>query len=689
MKVVRASTIITVLLVICAMLLFPMFMLSGFESMKVRNKESREAGIPLCYGPASVKAQPTHNIDDSHNACLLPSLLVVVLASTRYFPLRRALSSLRDARYDCAVVNLHVSVDAPRTTEMIAFARATFGLASKFNWPHGHKSVQQILKHRGLALSWLESLLPTQEEYVLILEDDMEVSRFYYTFFAAVVKTHVLDDPSIASMCLHPTWGLDPPVTHRMFTMNHWILIRYACSWGPIWKRPALASFKGWLSENFGRIKPYVPNEWEINKYVALQRDVQSPWTLRFLLEKNMNTLLHRISVDAESLNGTFLLLNHKEPGLHVRLKRRDFSDPSLLLTREDLIDAALQALPRTNGFLSNMVDSYAGAIVVKSQSFEDMGGNTAVLIAGVQAERHFNSPAQSRDGCWQDSSCNLDMRAVEETLLKFRAEGLIVARECLGLPSENLGDIRVLVHEHYEGTIADATVKGMGSAVSLAKEGIPILAVRASDAVCKSLQTKAVQLVVPGRVHCLSLAEAEGSTAILHKAIAKSLVRSDGLNAKFGRQPIESEKCQQSGHNSSCGHKPVSLLNIEMTTEEGVVLTRTLTLFEPFHPEFLFLRIHWNVAQNGITLFPDSAIAEIYRRGYVCTHTESHSELPHATKWKFHRSVSRKCGFTPQLMDPTLYLPPLGQRNGRTTTELLCFQPEHLVPLFTYSLPT
>lgn len=127
---------------------------------------------------------------DANTADHPVSLNLKVLAHTRPDSLSRLLEGLASADYEEGTnVNLDIYVDAPRSDEEEPVVASVRALSRSFPWRWGAKSVVMRNVWHGLRRQWLEAWPePVDGEYVLILEDDLEVSPAYYHYALEVLK---------------------------------------------------------------------------------------------------------------------------------------------------------------------------------------------------------------------------------------------------------------------------------------------------------------------------------------------------------------------------------------------------------------------------------------------------------------------------------------------------------------------
>lgn len=101
-----------------------------------------------------------------------------VLTMQRVASLKRLLNSLQATDYNGDVVSLIIHIDSHKDNN------ACIQLAQDFKFSHGSVEVKIAKKNKGLRNSWFEAWRPQDilNEYAIILEDDIEVSSYWYHF---------------------------------------------------------------------------------------------------------------------------------------------------------------------------------------------------------------------------------------------------------------------------------------------------------------------------------------------------------------------------------------------------------------------------------------------------------------------------------------------------------------------------
>lgn len=130
---------------------------------------------------------------------------IVLLAFDRPLSTLRALNSLQSAHYP-PEVNLPLQVRIDRAANGSVNARL-WELVGSFVWRHGTKTVLINPEHLGLQGQWL-NVFPVAKQPVLVVEDDLEFSPFYYYMLSAAAPTVMLKANILGLALQRPQWQL-------------------------------------------------------------------------------------------------------------------------------------------------------------------------------------------------------------------------------------------------------------------------------------------------------------------------------------------------------------------------------------------------------------------------------------------------------------------------------------------------
>lgn len=172
----------------------------------------------------------------------VPSVMdigIKIVANNRLQPLERLLRSLVDAHYEDACVPIEFYLEANQSAKILR-------LVHNLKWQYGPKQVHLRHTKGGFINAVLESWYPvSEEEYYIILEDDLEVSPFFYMWAARALfayKSNNLTENHLVGISLY---------TPRVGQLN--------------WSRPQYRFFKNHStvdSPGFGALRFQLPCSW-------------------------------------------------------------------------------------------------------------------------------------------------------------------------------------------------------------------------------------------------------------------------------------------------------------------------------------------------------------------------------------------------------------------------------------------
>ncbi|MBQ0085562.1 MAG: glycosyltransferase family 2 protein [Prevotella sp.] len=173
---------------------------------------------------------------------LLESIAIVVVGYNRLPGLKRILSSVNDAFYPEEVnVPLVISIDASGNEDVYDYAQT-------FEWLHGDKYVNIEETRLGLKAHLFQcGDLSRFFKAVVILEDDLYVSRYFYNYVARTVEAYG-DNPNIAQISLYKNEcnGYAGLPFEPMQTGSDVYLMQDVSTWGQIFTRQMWDGFVSW-----------------------------------------------------------------------------------------------------------------------------------------------------------------------------------------------------------------------------------------------------------------------------------------------------------------------------------------------------------------------------------------------------------------------------------------------------------
>ncbi|KAH0667060.1 hypothetical protein KY285_028266 [Solanum tuberosum] len=264
-------------------------------------------------------------------------IYVNIITQTRANSLARLLKSLSDAYY--------IGEEVPITFNMDSKVdEATLKLVNSFNWPHGPKILRRRIIQGGLIRAVSESWYPSSDDdFGLLLEDDIEVSPYYYLWIKYALLSYHYDPeislPELSSISLYtprlvevvkerPKWNATDFFKH--IHPNTPYLHQLPCSWGAVFFPKQWREFYVYMNMRFTEDAKQNP--------VQIPRSRTNGWQAswkKFLID--MMYLRGYVTLYPNFPNQTSFSTNHMEPGAHIAAKenvikhnKADFEVPLL-----------------------------------------------------------------------------------------------------------------------------------------------------------------------------------------------------------------------------------------------------------------------------------------------------------------------------------------------------------------------
>ncbi|GFZ13125.1 glycosyltransferase family protein 2 [Actinidia rufa] len=265
---------------------------------------------------------------------------VNIITQNRVHSLTRLLKSLSDAYYLGDEVPISFNMDSKVDA-------ATIKLVSSFNWPHGPKTLKRRIIQGGLIRAVSESWYPSSDDdYGLLLEDDIEVSPYYYLWIKYALLAYHYDPqvslPELASISLYtprlvevvkerPKWN--GTEFFKRIHPNTPYLHQLPCSWGAVFFPKQWKEFYVYMNMRF--TEDAKQNPVQIPK--SRTNGWQASWK-KFLID--MMYLRGYVSLYPNFPGQASFSTNHMEPGAHIASKdnvvKHDKSDFEVPLLKED-----------------------------------------------------------------------------------------------------------------------------------------------------------------------------------------------------------------------------------------------------------------------------------------------------------------------------------------------------------------
>lgn len=173
---------------------------------------------------------------------------IVIAAYNRPLSLKRLLDSIASGFYPDNNITLIISIDFQNSLEH----NEVIEIAERFTWIYGKKEV--IIKESNIGLrNHILSCgeLTTTYNAIIMLEDDIFVSPYFYQYAVKMVERYNSDD-NIAGISLYQhLWNVN---VQRPFIplkdSNSVYFMQFAQSWGQCWTANMWRSFFNWYEKN-------------------------------------------------------------------------------------------------------------------------------------------------------------------------------------------------------------------------------------------------------------------------------------------------------------------------------------------------------------------------------------------------------------------------------------------------------
>ncbi|CAG8798407.1 22337_t:CDS:2, partial [Gigaspora margarita] len=278
-----------------------------------------------------------------------PNIQLKVITQDRPQSLSRLIQSLNSSIYFGD--NVHLTINIDRSADLV-----TVKYCQTFEWPFGQKNIRYRIIQGGLVTAVSESYYPsTNDDYAIILEDDIEVSPFYYIWAKYIILKY--------------RYGIDQNLVGRMFGISLYniriselnmtgrqpfnatkilqdtkypnqspYLSQVPCSWGALYFPEIWREFHDYLSARLADVSGL-----KLQRIVVPEsrsgRWGQS-WK-RYMIE--LIYLRGYVMLYPNYQNHTSFSTNYAEKGVHFKKKKISNAELLVPLMKEDIL---LKGLP-------------------------------------------------------------------------------------------------------------------------------------------------------------------------------------------------------------------------------------------------------------------------------------------------------------------------------------------------------
>lgn len=170
------------------------------------------------------------------------SIAIVAVGYNRPDSMQQLLKSIEEAHYENDSVDLVVSIDKGNNQKEIV------AVAEKVKWPYGEKVIRAFPERQGLRNHILQcGDLTEKYDAVVVLEDDLLVSKAYYKFVRSAIEYYGQED-CVAGISLYAYSANEFSFTPFIPAFNGYdtYLLQVAQSWGQCWTKKMWERFRAW-----------------------------------------------------------------------------------------------------------------------------------------------------------------------------------------------------------------------------------------------------------------------------------------------------------------------------------------------------------------------------------------------------------------------------------------------------------
>lgn len=313
---------------------------------------------------------------------------IVAVGYNRPDSMQTLIESILYGRYGDDRVDLIVSIDKGENQDKI------INVAENVDWKYGEKKVRAFPERIGLRKHIIEcGNLTSEYDAVIVLEDDLIVSPFFYEYVKKAVERYKLDN-KIAGISLYRHY-MHPGVYRPFEPANCGYDVyfqQYAMSWGQCWTKSMWNDFKEWYEINQDcnfKEKVIIPDY-----IVNWNRHSWLKYYMRYIVEKNKYFVYPYISLST----------NSSDVGQHCVIQNNDYQVPLLQGNKEYNFPDYKNAIK---------YDIYFERVFDESFYIDNIDGKILLDLYGNRS-------------CYEDadyviSTKNLPYKKIKEIQLKFR----------------------------------------------------------------------------------------------------------------------------------------------------------------------------------------------------------------------------------------------------------------------------
>ena len=212
-------------------------------------------------------------------------IAIVAVGYNRIDSMKRLFTSLSLAQYPNNDIPLYISIDASGDTELYDYVR-------NYEWKHGDKYVNIQQERLGLRKHIIQcGDLTKYFKAIILLEDDIFVSEYFYNYVLKVVEYYG-NDSRIGGFSLYQNNMKGALPVHFFQDGSDAYLKQSPASWGECWTEQQWSGFKEWYKNfddaTFSTI--------DMPEYIKKWKKAWSKYFMAYLIETNKYFVFPQIS---------------------------------------------------------------------------------------------------------------------------------------------------------------------------------------------------------------------------------------------------------------------------------------------------------------------------------------------------------------------------------------------------------
>ncbi|XP_021772221.1 uncharacterized protein LOC110736330 [Chenopodium quinoa] len=250
---------------------------------------------------------------------------IKLLAYNRLSSLSRCLHSLSSAHYYGDTVDLHIFIDHfPNSSSSdlgrnLENSHEILGFVDGFKWVFGKKLIHYRTINVGLQAQWLEAWWPSHDdEFVFVVEDDLEVSPLYYKLIKGLILNYYYNHSNFSPWIFGASLQRPRfvPGKHgnkiKLDSETRFFLYPLVGTWGQLLFPRPWKEFRLWYDDHKAKgIKPVLDGMVTTGWYKKLGEKIWTPWFIKFIHSRGY------FNIYTNFLHERALSVSHRDPGVN------------------------------------------------------------------------------------------------------------------------------------------------------------------------------------------------------------------------------------------------------------------------------------------------------------------------------------------------------------------------------------